>query len=61
VFCSASTGILPKGNVVDLVDETLALRTNRIWSKGRVEYTKQAEIFVVLRAFVVKKPVLICV
>jgi hypothetical protein len=40
---SASTGILPKGNLVDLVDETLALRTNLIWSKGRVEYTSLAD------------------
>jgi hypothetical protein len=23
--------------------KTQALRTNRIWSKGRIEYTKQAE------------------
>ena len=37
------------------MDETLALRTNLIWSKGRVEYTSLAETFVFLRAFVVKK------
>ena len=37
---SASPGILPGGNAVDAVDETRALRTNLIWSKGRVENTK---------------------
>jgi hypothetical protein len=31
------------------VDETRALRTNRIWSKGRVESTSLAETFVFLR------------
>jgi hypothetical protein len=30
-------------DVVGLVDETQALRTNRIWSKGRAEYTLLAE------------------
>ena len=29
-----------KDNAIGRVDETRALRTNRIWSKGRVEYTK---------------------
>ena len=40
---SASTGILPGGNEVDAVDETRALRTNLIWSKGCVEYTSLAD------------------
>jgi hypothetical protein len=52
------------------VDETRALRTNRIWSKGRVEYTMMAdtkrsvepasETFVPLLFFVVKPFVLFC-
>ena len=29
-----------KDNAIGRVYETRALRTNRIWSKGRVEYTK---------------------
>ena len=55
---------LPGGNEVSPAGKTRALRTNRIWSKGRVEYasfadTKRSaepasETFVVLRAFVVK-------
>ena len=41
---------MPGGDVIDDVDETRALRTNRIWSKGRVEYTFLAETFLPLYA-----------
>jgi hypothetical protein len=54
---SASAGILPKGNVVDLVDEIRTNRTNSVWRIGRVEYTSLAENFVFLCDFVVKKSV----
>ncbi|MGA2323873.1 MAG: hypothetical protein ABSG22_08500 [Sedimentisphaerales bacterium] len=43
---------LPGDNEVSPAGETRALRTNRIWSKGRVEYASLAETFV---SFVVKK------
>lgn len=36
-------------NTIGIVGETLALRTNRIWSKGCVEYTKLTGTFVALR------------
>jgi hypothetical protein len=41
---------LNKDNLIGLVDEMRALRTNRIWSKGRVEYTYLAENSVNLRS-----------
>jgi hypothetical protein len=57
-------------NKVSPASETLALRTNRIWSKGRVEYASLAdtkrsvepasETFVPLLFFVVKPFVLFC-
>ncbi len=40
---------LNKDNAIGLVDETRALRTNFIWSKGRVEYTKLTVLRVNLR------------
>jgi hypothetical protein len=70
VFCLASFSsfrqLINKDNVIGLVVETRALRTNRIWSKGNVENTKLPETsvqsvnsvannFVFFRAFVVKK------
>jgi len=50
LLVSACNGILSSGDEIDTVDETRALRTNRIWSKGRVEYIPLAETFVNLRA-----------
>jgi len=47
VFYSASLSsfrqLINKDNVIGLVGETRALRTNRIWSKGHVENTKLPE------------------
>jgi len=55
LFRPAPAG-LRSGNIIDAVDETWALRTNRIWSKGRVEYTFLAETFVFFAFSVVKIP-----
>jgi hypothetical protein len=40
---SAGFGVSPSVDKIDTVDEMRALRTNRIWSKGRVEYTPLAD------------------
>ena len=42
---------LPGGNKVSPAGETRALHTNRIWSKGRVEYASRTETFMFLRVF----------
>ena len=56
---------LPGDNEVSPAGETRALRTNRIWSKGRVEYASLAETSVIsvnscrkasLREWLTKKP-----
>jgi len=55
---------LPGDNEVSPAGETQALRTNRIWSKGRVEYASLAETSVSSVNSVAKKQrksALICV